>query len=193
LERAKQLAAAFGLMGLLGTERVSVSAFAEGRLERLPPCTGRASLAKLFTFIERIEGGGDVPFEQGVEAFLQRHIGRGVVVLLSDFLTFGDVRAALNRLFSAGLEIFAVQVLGPSETDPDLGGDVRLVDAESQGTLDVSSANDLLAIYHEHRERHARQLADLCQQRSGRFVSIGSHNPLDGVLFDDLCRKGWLV
>jgi len=132
LERAKQLGAAFGVMGLLGTERVSVTAFSGDGIARLRPCTGRASMANVFTFLERVEGGGAVPLEIGVEAFLTRHVGRGAVVLLSDFLTFGDLRGALNRLFTAGLEIFALQVLGPSEIEPDLATDLRLVDSEKR-------------------------------------------------------------
>jgi len=193
LHRAKQLAAAFGVMGLMGTERVSVSAFRQEGTERLRPCTGRASLAKLFTFIERIEGGGQAPLEQGVEAFLTRHVGKGLVVLLSDFLTFGDITKAFNRLFSSGLDILGIQILGPSEIDPELAGDIRLVDSETLSTLDVSSAADLLTIYHEHRESFARELATLCQQRFGRFLSIGSADPLDGVLFDLLRRRGWVT
>jgi len=193
LLRAKQLAAAFGVMGLLGTERVSLTAFSERGIERLRPCTGRASMPSLFTFIERIEGGGELPLEDGVEAFLTRHVGRGVVVLLSDFLTFGDIRAALNRLFSAGLEIFAVQILGPSEVEPELGGDLRLVDSESETILDVTSGADILELYLEHRERFAQELNTICQQRSGRFVSVSAGDSLDYVLFDLLRRRGWVV
>ncbi len=193
LERAKQLGAAFGVMGLLGTERVSVTAFSGDGIERLRPCTGRASMANVFTFLERVEGGGAVPLETGVEAFLTRHVGRGAVVLLSDFLTFGDLRGALNRLFSAGLEIFALQVLGPSEIEPDLATDLRLVDSETQATLDVTSGADIVELYLEYREAFAQELSGLCQQRSGRFVSLSSGDPLDGVLFGLLRRRGWVV
>ena len=195
LLRARQLAAAFGVMGLLGNERVSVTAFSARGLQRLKPCSGRGSLRDLFTFCERVEGKaeGEAWFEEGVEAFLKSHVGRGAVVLLSDFLTFGNVKRSLNKLFSAGLETYGIQILGPSELDPELGGDVRLVDCESQMTLDISSAAGLLAIYQEHREAFAAELATLCRQRSGKFVSIGSADPLDGVLFDLLQRRGWIV
>ena len=193
LERAKQLGAAFGVMGLLGTERVSVTAFSGDGIARLRPCTGRASMANVFTFLERVEGGGAVPLEIGVEAFLTRHVGRGAVVLLTDFLTFGDLRGALNRLFTAGLEIFALQVLGPSEIEPDLATDLRLVDSETQTTLDVTSGADIVELYLEHREAFTQELSGLCQQRSGRFVSLSSGDPLDDVLFGLLRRRGWVV
>lgn len=194
LDMAKQLAASFGTMGLLGTERVSVYAFnaAETIPTRLPACVGRASMMNLFAFVEKIEAGGDAPLEEGIEAALKCHSGRGVAVIVSDFLTLGNVKRALNLLFSSGLESLAIQILGPSEVDPDIGADTRLVDSETETTLDVSSGADLLRIYQEHRVSYEGELAALCQQRSGRFLSISAADSLDQVLFDLLLRKGWI-
>ncbi|HLJ10459.1 MAG TPA: DUF58 domain-containing protein [Planctomycetaceae bacterium] len=192
-ERARQLAAAIGLMGLMNVERVSAHVCNHVGTEPLlfAPCTGRVSRRRLFDFLEKLEGGGDFPIEQAVEAVLRRHRGRGIAVLLSDFLTFGDLERPLNMLFSAGLEVFAVQILAPSEINPEVTGDIRLVDCESGHTIDVSSAGDLLGIYEEHRWALEEELALLCRQRSGRFLSISSRDPLEWVLFDLFRRKGW--
>src|SRR6266404_1023833 len=175
-ERARQLAAAVGLMGLMNVERVSAYVCNHVGKEPLflPPCSGRVSRRRLFDFLENIEGGGDYPIDLAVEAALRRHRGRGIVVLLSDFLTFGDLERPLNMLFSAGLEVFAIQILAPSELNPELNGDIRLVDCESGRTVDVTSAGDLLGIYEEHRAALEEELALLCRQRSGRFLSISS-------------------
>jgi uncharacterized protein (DUF58 family) len=194
LDRAKQLAAAFGLVGLLGRERVSVYSFnsSERAPRRLPPCLGRASMMRLFEFIEKIEAGGDAPVEAGIESFLRYHAGRGAAVVLSDFLTFGDVGRGLNLLFTAGLEIFGVQILGPSEINPDVTGDMRLVDCETQGTLDVTSANELIELYREYCASYERRLAGLCRHRCGRFLSTSSTVAIEWVLFDLFRRQGWL-
>ena len=193
-EMAKQLAAAFGLMGLMNVERVSAFVCNHAGKDPLflPPCTGRVSRRRLFEFLENIEGGGNFPIDEAVEAVLRRHRGRGIAVILSDFLTFGDLERPLNMLFSAGLEVFAVQILAPSELHPDVTGDIRLVDCESGYTIDVSSAGDLLGIYEEHRAALEEELGILCRQRSGRFLSISSRDPLEWVLFDLFRRKGWV-
>lgn len=193
-ERARQLAGAFGVMGLMNVERVSAySCNHVGKAPlMLPPCSGRVSIKRMFEFLERLEGGGDFPIEGAVEAVLRHHRGRGIAVLLSDFLTFGDLPRPLNMLFSAGLEIFAVQILSPVELDPEVTGDIRFIDCETGGTLDVSSAGDLLGLYHEHRLALEDELAMLCRQRSGRFLSINSRDPLEWVLFDLLLRQGWV-
>ena len=194
LLRAKQIAAALGMLGLLNVERVSVYAFADNSrgLKILPPCTGRGSLMRLFAFLERLEGGGHFPVDAAAEAALRRHRGRGMALVLSDFLTFGDLSKAFNLLFTAGLDVFGMQILSPTERDPDLTGDMRFVDSETAHTLDVSSVGDLLGLYHEHRLALESELETLCRQRSGQFVAIGSRDPVDWVLFDLLRRKGWV-
>lgn len=194
LWRAKELAAAFSVTGLFGVEKVSVWAFnsLQETPSSLPPCVGRANMRKVFAFIEGIEGGGDAPLELGIETFLRYHVGRGMAVVLSDFLTFGDLKRAFNLLFSAGLEILGIQILSPDEVNPDVTGDVRLTDIETGATLDVSSASDLLGFYQEYRDAYQRNLTALCRQRGGRFVSIGSKDSLRWLLFDLLRRRGWL-
>jgi uncharacterized protein (DUF58 family) len=194
LRRACQLAAIFGIAGLLAGERVSAYIFnqQQGPLTRLPPCSGRASMKRMLAFLEAADAAGDTAVEQGIEEALRSHCGRGVAVVLSDMLTFGEPARAFNLLASAGLEIFAVQILAPSELDPDAGGDLRLVDSETGATLDVSAAEDLLEIYHEHRLTHQRRIEQLCRQRSGRFVTVDTGEPVESVLLRVLIRRGWL-
>ena len=194
LQRAKQLAAAFGVAALMGAEPVSAAVFNEldGRITRMRPRKGRGGMRHLFTFLEGIDGGGNGPVEAGIEAMLKEHRGRGVVLVLSDFLTGGDLHRAHNLLYGRGLEVFGIQILSPAEIDPELEGDLRFVDCETGQTLDVSSAGDLLGIYQQYRAAYQKNLEQLCRQRSGRFVSISSADSLDFLLFDLLRRRGWL-
>lgn len=194
LELARQLAAAFGVMGLLNGERVSCWRLNGGDagVERLKPCRGRVSMPSLFSFIEGVEAAGDMPIDAGIEECLRRHRGRGVVVLLSDFLTFGDVPRAMNMLYSAGLEILALQLLGPSERNPELAEDVRLVDCENGLTLDVTGAASLLELYHEYRTALESRLAGACTGRGGRFAALDASADLRWLLCDLLRRRGWI-
>ena len=193
LELAKRLAAGFGIMGLYGTERVSTYMLnGNGPAQALAPCRGRASMHRLFAAIEPVAADGSVPAEVAVDEVMKLHTGRGIAVILSDFFTFGDFERSFNRLFGTGLEVFGLQILGPGEIDPEVHGDLRFVDSETAGMLDISSAGDLLGIYQEHRRAYAEQLATLCRQRSGRFESVSSAATADWVLFDLLRRKGWV-
>ena len=194
LELGKQLAAAFGVMGLLNNERVSAYAShqANNAPDRLPPCRGRVSMRSVFQFIESVEGRGDAPLERAAELLLRHHSGKGVCVILSDFLTFGDLKRGFNLLYSAGLEPFGIQILSPREMDPELTSDLRLVDSETQETLDISSSADLLNLYQEYRQALEQELALLCRRRAGQFLAVSSTTPVEAVLFDQLRRRGWI-
>ncbi len=195
LTRAKQLAAAFGVMGLMNLERVSVYAFnqRDNNIGMLRPCSGRQSMRKLFNFIENIQGGGEAPLDEAIDLMLTRHRGRGIAVVLSDFFTHGDLRRSFNVLYSAGLEPFAIQIMSPTELDPELTGDLRMVDSETQQLLDVSAAGDLIGLYHEYRENFTRNLEQIARQRSGRFLAISSGDDIRHILLDVLRRQGWVV
>jgi uncharacterized protein (DUF58 family) len=193
LLRAKQVAAAFSVMGLMCGEQVSVYAInaTDTNPIRVPPSRGRPSMRKMITGIEAIESGGDAAVEKGVDQVLKRHNGRGVCLLISDFLTFGDLKRSFNLLFGAGLEIFALQILGPSEIDPGVNGDIRLVDVETDLTLDISSAAQLVAIYQEYREQFEADLHEMVRQRAGRFICTNATTPIEDLLFDTMMRRGW--
>lgn len=190
---ARRLAAAFSIISLRASEKVSVSFVGGEAVQRLHPITGRASQRKILEFIESARAGGTIPFDKGIEAFLRHHRGRGVAILLSDFMSADDFARPFNLLSSAGLEVFALQILGTSEMDPGITGDLRLVDSESHAPLDITSAADLFALYHEYRERHASRLAELCRQREGRFHTVISTQPLASIILDTLRRRGWVI
>ena len=66
------------------------------------------------------------------------------------------------------------------------------MDVENGLGLNVSSGADLLYLYQEYRTSHEKELASLCRQRCGRFVSTSSADSLKWILFDLLRRRGWL-
>ena len=195
LETAKSIAAGLGMIGLNGTERVSASVLGDAGTassRRLRPARGRASIAKWLKFVEGIQGGGNRPLEEEIETALRHHSGRGIAVILSDFLTFGDLKRALNLVYSSGMEVWGLQILGPSELDPDVAGDLRMVDSELGDVLDVSSAADLLNMYHEYREAYAERVSKLCSQRAGRFLTLPADVDQDNVFSETLRRAGWI-
>ena len=76
--------------------------------------------------------------------------GRGVLVLVSDLLDPAADRA-MRDLAGTGAEVIVLHVLAPDEVEPDLVGDLRLVDAETGANVDVTL--DLAA-----RERYTERV-----------------------------------
>lgn len=149
-------------------------------------------MRQLLQFIEGVEGGGSIAVEQAIEQMLKFHRGRGIAVVLSDFLTFGSLTRPLNLLFSAGLEVWGLQILSEPEIHPDVQGDLRFVDSETGETLDITNASELLHVYHDQRLALEETLDSLCRSRQGRFVSVSAAESFSAFLFDRMCRQGWV-
>jgi uncharacterized protein (DUF58 family) len=194
LERARQLVAAFGVMALHGGERVAVHAFgaADGVLRSLRVPRGRKGMLPLLRFVEGIAAGGAQALEHAAESLWKAHRGRGVLIVVSDFLTAGDLRPVLNRALGQGLEVMALQVLGGSELEPEVTEDLRLVDCESGDALDVTAGDELQAVYDDHLRAFQRGLDAACRTRNGRFLAVDARSPLRAILFDRLRRAGWV-
>ncbi|MBA4030290.1 MAG: DUF58 domain-containing protein [Planctomyces sp.] len=193
-ERARQLAALFAVMGLMNMEPVSIFALgsrneATHQIKRL---RGRTSFRKLFEFLENITPGGDAEIDYTIDAALRQHAGRGVVICLSDFLTFGRLDHAMSRLFGAGLEPWAIQLLSAEEYEPTLEQDARFVDSETGDTLDITAGGDLMGIYQQYRQALERELETVCRQRGGRALSFSSAQSVQQIMFETLRRKGWI-
>jgi uncharacterized protein (DUF58 family) len=189
LLRARQLAGAFTVMALLGGESVSVHAAGSGIATR--PRRGRASMRELLAVLERVAAGGGTRVEQAIDGLLRVHRGRGVLLVVSDFLTTGALQQPLDLAFGRGLLPVGVQVLAAAECDPDLGGDVRLVDAEDGSTLDVANGAELLDLYRQHLAAQARELDRLFQRHGGRFLRVRADDELPALLAR-LVREGWV-
>ena len=193
LRRAQEVAAAVGMLGLLAGERVSTHIFnTRGGTRMLKPMRGRGKKRDLFDFLESAEPGGDAPVEAAIEQMLKVHRGRGALFVFSDFLTTGDLNRPFNMAFSAGLVPYCVQVLGPSELEPELTSDLRLVDSETSVTLDVSGTGELVLLYREYMDNLLIKLDGLCKQRTGKFCSIDSSLTTEFILTDVLRRRGWV-
>lgn len=191
LLRARQLAALLGIMTLHGGERL-VPWVLGVEPRRLQVKRGRMGLAPLLRQLEEVEAGGALPLEQAVRDVLLRQPGRGITVVLSDFLTAGDLGPVFNLAAGRGQEVMALQLLGPSEWEPDLADDLRLMDSETDATLDVSSGGDLLDIYREHRDAMLVRLRGQCTGRGGRYLCATTDEDASRICFDRLRRQGWV-
>jgi uncharacterized protein (DUF58 family) len=195
LSLARSLASALAVPALAASDRVSV--WAPGAIpgdRLLAPVRGRQALGRVLAAIAGLPAEAvGAPLPDAIAAVCARHQGRGAALVLSDFLLAGDVRRALGRLSDRGLEILALQILAPSELDPGLEGDLRLVDSETGESLDLSTAGDALALYQEHRRRWCADLASWLSASGGRFAGCSAADDVQELVLGRLRRQGWLA
>ncbi|MBA4189386.1 MAG: DUF58 domain-containing protein [Planctomycetaceae bacterium] len=178
---AKRVAAAIGFVGLVNLDRVTVTAFAEKSLGKSPPFRGRPALSRLLAYLDELEPQAAGDFNRSMRMIAPTLTGRGVVVVLSDFLDKAGVADGLRFLASRGLDTTAVQVLAPEEVEPAVVGDLRLTDAEDGTTAEVTVTADLLDRYRRAVAAFRTRLTGDCNRLGISLLQTTSDLPFDRV------------
>src|SRR5437667_403682 len=89
LRFAKQVAAALGFIGLVNMDRVVVEAFNNRLTQSMPALRGRRNLWRMMDFLQKLEPAGPSDLRQALRTFSLKCSGKGIVVLISDFMDKG--------------------------------------------------------------------------------------------------------
>jgi uncharacterized protein (DUF58 family) len=186
---AKRAAAAIGYIGLASEDRVAVSALGGRSSRRQTPLRGSGRVFRLLANLSAIKTA-DGPTDlvaAARHAAAQLH-GRGVVVLLSDLLDPSAERV-IRELAATRSELIILHILSPAELDPDLEGDLRLVDAETGEGVDVTADLPTIDAYRNRLAAWKESLSTLAARRQASYLDLSSETPLNELIFAELRRR----
>jgi uncharacterized protein (DUF58 family) len=163
-----------------------VSTFADGH-ERLDG--GRSTRGELLGVVDLLNGttpAGRADFEAALEGYASTVGSRSLVVVASDFLSAPDaVEAGLAAL--ADNDLVCAQVLTPEELDPEVRGDTRFVDPETDASLRTYFGERLARRYRDRLDGHLDDVA----ARAEAFRA--DHTVVDtGAEFFDSFGRVWV-
>ena len=191
-EFGRKLLAALGYIGLAGYDRVSIGVLSGGRVESLTPVRGKASANKMLAFLQNAAPEGSTSLDDAIRTYALRQRTRGVYVIISDLLDEQGFEAPLKRLCATRSDVYVIQVLAPEEITPQLSGDLKLIDSESEGATEISVSRGLMKRYFQNRDAFIEQVRGYCLSRGMSHFLVSSQTPVENVLLDVL-RKGGLI
>jgi uncharacterized protein (DUF58 family) len=199
LDAGRKLAAAIGYIGLSSLDRVGAATFADRMLEQFRLVRGRRYARRLFDFLGAA-GTSQPPGGEGrgtnltdaLREFAIRTRNRGVVVVISDFLDRQGYQSAIQALVSCHFDVNAIQVLTPEEVKPDLAGDLRLVDAETAETREITVTGALLSAYRARIEAYCDELKQFCVRRGAGYGRLLTSDSVEEFVLRHL-RRGAMV
>jgi uncharacterized protein (DUF58 family) len=190
LRYALQVAAALGFVGLSNLDRVAVTTIGGDVSLRSPVYRGRPSLWRFLKFLEGIEPTEAGEFSKSLRSFSQRVAGRGVAVVLSDFLDKGGYADGLRFLAARNLDTYAIQVLSPEEVDPPFTGDLKLTDVEDGDEAELTISAPLLKRYRETLAAFRAGLNSYCNKRGLAYLFTTTQVPFEKLVLGYLRARG---
>lgn len=192
IEFAAKLAAAIGYIALIGYDRVSVEAFAGARRQVMRPVRGKGNANRLFSFLSGLSAGGQTELEDSCKSYVLRNRSKGIAVIFSDFLDPEGFEGGLRRLLQSGCDVYAVHILARQEIDPEVTGDLKLLDSETSACTEISVSPALLRRYRQNVDGFCDALRRHCLARDIGYMFAPSDTPLDRLLLEVFRRGGML-
>jgi uncharacterized protein (DUF58 family) len=190
LHYAKQVAAALGFIGLVNMDRVVVEAFNDRLTQSLPAVRGRRSLWRLMDFLEKIEPVGPSDLKRALKSFSLKCSGKGIVVLISDLMDKGGYEEALRYIVARQLDIYVIQVLSQEEIEPEIVGDLKLVDIEDEDVAEITVSGPLLKRYKQNLAAFRGALHEFCTRRGVSYIFTSTKVPFDRLVLSYLRQRG---
>lgn len=193
LHYAKQLAASLAFIGLCRADRVKVEALGtspKGKPMQAPVLRGRKSMWRMMEYLDSVDGGANQPLADSLKQFCLRNSGKGIVVLISDLMDKSGYQSALRYLMAQDMDVYVIQVLSPAEIDPDVKGDLKLVDCEDSDVAEVTVSRPLLDRYKKTLAAFVDGAKDFCNRRGMTYLMTSTDRPVDQLVGSYLRSKG---
>jgi len=184
----KKMAAALGYVSLVNNNRLTLSTFNCGIVNQLKYMRGRNYLPDMTELLLDADCEGATDFENVCKQLAASQAGSGIMIILSDFLFKEGYDAALRRIAGRGYDLYAIQVLSPQELEPDLTGDLKLVDVEDADVAEVTISNALIKYYKKNLSAYCNELKDFCVRHGASYVPAKSSDAVELLVLNYLRR-----
>jgi hypothetical protein len=143
---------------------------------------GRAALGGLLRGLGALEASGAIDLSRAIDLAVRQATRPGLLAVFSDFFDGGAVLAALGRARAAGHDVALIQVVLREEQEPTLEGDLLLVDAETDATIEVTADASALEAYMLRFAGLCEELRRFARKRGATYVRALADEPLEGVV-----------
>ena len=190
LQFAKQLAASLGFIGLCRADRVKIEFLGASRANPAPVLRGRKSLWRMLEYVESVQAGQNVPLAQAIKEFCLRNSGRGILVLITDLMDKQGYEPALKFLLAQQMDVYVLHVLSPEELNPDLKGDLKLVDVEDHDIAEITVSRPLMEKYKRTLAAFIDGAREFCTRRGMNYLMTSTETPVENLVSNYLRSRG---
>ena len=177
-DAGRRAAAVMAAISLNQLDCVSIHPFGAKLGEPLMRVEGKASLPRLLAFLEALQPMGGTDLVSSLDTFARQPRRSGLAVVISDFYDPAGLSAVEASLRNLRHRLVLVRVLRPSDRDPDLAGEMRLRDCESDARLDVAVTDRVRRRYRQRYEAFEAGLKVMAARLACPLLEIDVARPV---------------
>lgn len=185
---ARRVCAALAYVALNNADRASVHLLGQADGAAMPvagsigPRRGKGATIEMFRFLEQARPAGRTNLSAAVRYVLAQRARPGIAVICSDLLLHEGYEDAIRRLAYEKFQPMLVHVMSPQEIEPDVQGDLRLVDSETGGHVELSTTKRVLATYRARFEAFRASVTQFARTHAVDYVFTSTATPFEDLV-----------
>lgn len=187
---SKRLFAGLGYISLITNDRLMLGAVNDHGFSYFGPARGRSQIVPMLKYAHALESQGVTDLNIVLKDYSMREKRPGLVFIISDMFSPSGFVDGMNALIGKGHEVIMVHVLSEEEVNPQISGDLRLVDVESGVFQEISVDATMLSIYLQRLEAWQTEIRTECTRRGVHYLPVVTNTPWERTLLYDLRKIG---
>ena len=122
--------------------------------------------------LAQLQPGGQTDIRTAVKRFNSFGLRLGLLVIVSDFFDPAGLEAVIAALKQVRHKLLLVQLCRRSDAEPEVRGDVRVIDCESREAEDISVTPALLKRYRRVYEQFQSTIAEFAKKRHAGLLRM---------------------
>jgi uncharacterized protein (DUF58 family) len=187
---ARRIAAALGYIGMCNMDSAGVLPFSTELADGRGGMRGKGRIFDLLEFLTNLKRQQETDLVRTARGFVSRIRRPGLVVILSDFYGLQNAERAIDQLRFFKHQIYVVQVASPWELEPEIRGELRLVDCESDENCDLVVSATMLRRYKKSFDDFREEMRRYCMKYAIGYSLATTDVPFDQFILSVLQRGG---
>lgn len=180
-ETAIKIAATFAFSALKEYDTVSTVMFDRKPFAFELNQKGQPAFSKIIKLLENTPFSEDSDLNSVIAGW-QPRFKKGVTVLISDFMYDAKLEETLKLLTYKKQKIVLCHILSQQELSPELEGNLRLIDSETDEHMDILTGTDAINLYNKALSNYINTIKDTCNKYKADYLLLNSGKPVEQLL-----------
>jgi uncharacterized protein (DUF58 family) len=124
-----------------------------------------------------------------LRSFQKASLRPGILFVISDFLDPGGFRQEMKLLAHRGFDINLIQVLAAEELQPEVGGDLLLVDSETGDAREITANERIVAAYKTALAEYTTSLESFARTTGIGYTMFTADDSFEDMLLKNLVES----
>lgn len=193
-QTALKLAGIFGYLSVRLSDRVSYKLLCGNTcIDESGEVSGKDAFYRAANHLSFTEFDGETDLEAAILNCENPGFDDGLSIIISDFFTDSNWKAAVDFLLYRKRRVLLIQVLSPDEISPGYTGRIQFFDSEAEEAEDYRNlrldiGRDALKVYAKVLNSYKQDIQNFCRSRNVDFLSVSTADSIEETLF----RKGMI-